>query len=169
MTASRTPPEPGRREEYAGLVTRLLALSVDAVLLLIASVAVGFGVPALWASVEGSAPGWLKDGAEVAAGLLPLLYFWLGWWIAGRTLGGLVFGFVVLRTDGSRAGVWRAGARAFFGLLLAPLWLAGMILTVLDSRRRAAHDLLMGTIVRRVRPNGHTATPTRDARLRDRS
>jgi len=60
--------------------------------------------------------------------------------------------------------VWRAGARAFFGLLFAPIWLAGMILTVLDSRRRAAHDLLMGTIVRRVRPNGHIATPTPDAR-----
>jgi uncharacterized RDD family membrane protein YckC len=164
MTAARTPPEPGRREEYSGLVTRLLALSVDAVLLLIASVAVGFGVPALWASVEGSAPGWLKDGAQAAAALLPLLYFWLGWWIAGQSLGGLVFGIIVLRRDGSRVGVWRAGARAFFGLLFAPIWLAGMILTVLDSRRRAAHDLLMGTIVRRVRPNGHIATPTPDAR-----
>jgi uncharacterized RDD family membrane protein YckC len=150
MTAGEKRREPERREQYSGMVTRLLALGVDAVLLLIASVAVGFGVPALWGSVEGSAPGWLKDCAGVAAGLLPLLYFWLSWCLPGQTLGGLVFGITVLRTDGSPVGIQRAGARALFGLLLAPIWLAGMIVTVLDSRRRAAHDLLMGTVVRRM-------------------
>ena len=150
MTAFDRPPGPERREQYSGLVTRLLALGADAVLLLIVSVAVGFGVPALWGAVEEPAPGWLKDGTELAAALLPLLYFWLGWWLAGQTLGGLLFGFAVLRTDGSGVGMPRAGLRAFFGLLFAPVWLAGMILTVLDSRRRAAHDILMGTVVRRV-------------------
>lgn len=150
MTAGEKRREPEGRGQYSGLVTRLLALGVDAVLLLIASVAVGFGVPALWGSVEGSAPGWLKDGAEVTAGLLPFLYFWLSWCIPGQTLGGLVFGITVLRTDGSPVGMLRAGARALFGLLLAPVWLAGMIVTVLDPQRRAAHDLLMGTVVRRV-------------------
>jgi Mce-associated membrane protein len=156
MTAGEKPPEPERREQceqraqYSGLVTRLLALGVDAALLLIASVAVGFGVPALWASVEGSAPGWLKDGAQVAAGILPFLYFWLGWCVPGQTLGGLIFGITLRRTDGSPVGVLRAGVRAFFGLLLAPIWLAGMVVTVLDAKRRAAHDLLMGTVVRRM-------------------
>jgi uncharacterized RDD family membrane protein YckC len=152
MTAGEKPPEPERRErqQYSGLVTRLLALGVDGALLLIASVAIGFGVPALWASVEGSAPAWLKDGAQLVAGILPFLYFWLGWCVLGQTLGGLVFGIAVRRTDGSPVGVLRAGARAFFGLLLAPIWLAGMSITLLDAKRRAAHDLLMGTDVRRV-------------------
>lgn len=148
MTGTHPPARPPGHEQYAGLVTRLLALSADAVTLLIASVAVGFGVPALWASVEGTAPVWLRDGAHVAAGLLPLLYFWLSWCVPGQTLGGLIFGIVVQRTDGSPVGVLRAGTRAFLGLLLAPIWLAGMILTLLDPRRRAAHDLLLGTVVR---------------------
>ncbi|MEY9934976.1 putative RDD family membrane protein YckC [Catenulispora sp. GP43] len=139
-----------QHEQYSGLVTRLAALSIDAVLLLIASVAVGFGVPALWSSVEGSVPGWLKDGSEVVAALLPLLYFWLSWCVTCQTLGGMLFGIAVLRPDGSRVGVPRAAARAFFGLLFAPIWLVGMVITVLDPRRRAAHDILMGTVVRRV-------------------
>ena len=149
MTAGDKPPAAVRRQQYSGLVTRLLALGVDAVVLLVASVAVGFGVPALWSSVQGSAPGWLKDGAHVAAGLLPLLYFWLSWCVLGRTPGDLVFGIVVRRTDGSPVGVLRAGARAFLGLLLAPIWLVGMIAVVLDPRRRAVHDMLLGTVVRR--------------------
>jgi uncharacterized RDD family membrane protein YckC len=150
MTTGAQLPQPEPRAQYSGLVTRLLTLGVDAILLLIASVAVGFGVPALWGSVEGSSPGWLKDGAQVAAGLLPLLYFWLSWCVVGQTVGGLIFGIAVVRTDGSPVGVLRAGARAFFGLLLAPIWLAGMLLTVLDPRRRAVHDVLLGTVVRRV-------------------
>ena len=56
----------------------------------------------------------------------------------------------VLRTDGSPVGVLHAGARASFGLLLPLIWLAGMFPTVLDSRRRARHGLLSGTVVRRV-------------------
>lgn len=149
MTAGDKPPGPSRREQYPGLVTRLLALGVDSVLLLIASVAVGLGIPALWGAVQGSVPVWLKDGAQVTAAVLPLAYFWLCWCVLAQTLGGLVFGIVVLRSDGSPVGVLRAGARAFFGLLLAPIWLIGMIVMVLDPRRRAAHDMLMGTVVRR--------------------
>ena len=150
MTAGEKPADLRRREGYAGLVTRLLALGVDAVVLLITSVAVGFGVPALWASVEGSAPGWLKDSAYAVAAFIPFLYFWLSWCLPGQTIGGLIFGTIVRRTDCSPVGVARAALRAFLGLLLAPIWLAGMITTVLDSRRRAAHDLLMGTVVRQV-------------------
>ena len=150
MTAGEEPSAHERHEQYSGLVTRLSALSVDAVLLLIASVAVGFGVPALWASVEGSAPGWLKDGAEIVAALLPFLYFWLSWCVTGQTLGDVLFGIAVLRPDGSRVGAPRAALRAFFGLLFAPIWLAGMVTTVLDPRRRAAHDIVMGTAVRRL-------------------
>ena len=56
MTAEKQRGEPERREQYPGLVTRLLALGMDAVLLLIASVALGFGVPALWGSVGGRLP-----------------------------------------------------------------------------------------------------------------
>jgi uncharacterized RDD family membrane protein YckC len=100
--------------------------------------------------VEGSTPAWLKDGAQVVAGLLPFLYFWLSWCVTGQTLGCLIFGIAVQRADGSPVGVLRAGTRVFFGVLLAPIWLVGMVVTVLDSRRRAAHDLLMGTVVRRV-------------------
>jgi uncharacterized RDD family membrane protein YckC len=132
-----------------GIVSRFLALGVDASLLAIGALLVGLGVPALWSAVDGSVPDWLRVSTETAAALLPLVYFWLGWWIRGRTPGGFLVGAVVCRQDGSRLGFVRAGARAFLGLLLAPVWLVGMVVVLVDPRRRALHDLLLGTVVLR--------------------
>jgi uncharacterized RDD family membrane protein YckC len=128
----------------------MFALTVDAVLLTLVATAIGAGVPALWRSLTGSAPGWLETAAGVTAALAPFVYFWLSWCVPGATFGELLLGIVVRRTDGSRVGVGRAALRAFLGLLLAPVWLIGMILTVVDPRRRALHDVLLGTVVQRV-------------------
>lgn len=141
--------QPERRGLYAGIVSRLLALVIDAVILGVAAIAVGLGGPALWSAVAGSAPHWLTAGAGVVAGLLPFLYFWLCWWLGGQTAGSVMVGMVVRRADGSRVGAFRAAARAFLGLAFAPVWLVGLLVTVVNPRRRALHDLLLGTVVRR--------------------
>lgn len=139
----------GGREAYAGLVSRLLALAVDAALLAVAVPVVGVLAPGLWGAVAGSAPEWLRVVSGVLAGVLPFAYFWLCWCTAGRTAGGLLLGTAVRRPDGGRVRAPRAAARAVLGLIFAPIALAGMLLTVLDPRRRALHDLLLRTVVRR--------------------
>jgi uncharacterized RDD family membrane protein YckC len=141
--------QPGAaRELYAGLVSRMLALGVDASLLAVAALVIGLGAPALWSAVDGSAPHWLRAGADVVVAVLPLLYFWIGW-VRGRTVGCFLVGVVVRRKNGAPLGTVRAGVRAFVGLMFAPVWLVGMVLTLADPRRRALHDLLLKTVVLR--------------------
>lgn len=150
MTTAPTTPRVDHHRQYAGLVSRLLALAVDAVLLTVVTAAIAAGAPAVWSAVLGSAPAWLETTAGAVALVLPFAYFWISWWIAGSTAGDLLFGLVVRRADGSPVGAARAGVRAFLGLLFAPVWLVGMVLTVTNPRRRALHDMLMGTVVRQV-------------------
>jgi uncharacterized RDD family membrane protein YckC len=150
MTAAQPTSWSSLRRQYAGLVSRLLALTVDAVLLTIGAAAIGVGVPTLWDAVTGSTPDWLEVAAGTVAAVLPFAYFWLSWSVSGSTIGELLFGFAVRRTDGSRVGVARAALRAFLGLLFAPIWLVGMLLTVSDPLRRALHDVLMGTATPRM-------------------
>jgi uncharacterized RDD family membrane protein YckC len=138
------------REAYAGLVTRLLALGIDAGLLALAVPAIAVGAPAVWESLTNTTPRWLQIGAGAAAAALPFVYFWLCWCTSGRTAGGAVLGAAARRADGARLGVIHAGARAVLGLLFAPLWLAGMVLIAFDPRRRALHDVFFHTVVRRV-------------------
>ena len=147
--ASVARPAASEREAYAGLVSRLLALGVDAVLLAAAVSLVGAGAPALWGVVVGTAPDWLRVCCGLLAGLTPFAYFWLCWCTSGRTVGGLLLGTAVRRPDGSRLRAPRAAVRAVLGLVFAPVTLAGMLLTVVDPHRRALHDLLLGTVVRR--------------------
>ena len=138
------------RDAYAGLASRLLALAVDAVALAIVVPLVGTGVPGLWgALVVGPAPGWLQVCSGVLAALVPFGYFWLCWWTAGHTLGGALFGTAVRRPDGTRVGTARSAVRAAIGILLAPIWLVGLLYSVLDPRRRGLHDVLLSTVVRR--------------------
>lgn len=137
---------------YAGIVTRLAALTVDATLLALAVIFVANGPPAVWASLAGSAPGWLKVISETAAALLPVAYFAMCWWATGRTVGGLLFGTAVRRRGGEHLGLGRALLRAVLGLLLPLVWLVGLITILTDGRRRALHDRVFGTVVLRSAP-----------------
>jgi len=135
--------------DYAGLVTRMAALIVDAVVLTLVVPIMANGPPSMWAAITGEAPGWLKSLCQIAAALLPILYFGLLWWGTGQTLGGLVFGTMVRRQDGEHLGPIRSLLRAAVGLLLPIVWLAGMVFVLWDPRRRALHDRLFGTVVLR--------------------
>jgi uncharacterized RDD family membrane protein YckC len=128
----------------------LLALAVDAVLLAALVALIGAGVPAVWGAVIGSVPDWLRVTCGVLAGLTPFGYFWLCWCTSGRTAGGLLLGTAVRRPDGSRVRAPRAAVRAILGLVFAPVALCGLLLIVVDPRRRAVHDLLLRTVVRRI-------------------
>lgn len=135
--------------DHAGLVTRMAALVVDAIVLTLVVPVMAGGPPSMWAAITGTAPGWLKSLSQICAALLPVLYFGLLWWGTGQTLGGLVFGTVVRRSDGDQLGPARSLLRAVAGLLLPIVWLIGMLFILWDPRRRALHDRLFGTVVLR--------------------
>ena len=78
------------------------------------------------------------------------------WWLASQTVGGLVVGTVVLRPDGSELSLLHAALRAAIGLLLAPVWMVGLLAVLWDGQRRAWHDRLLHTVVRYA-PHGRAA------------
>ena len=132
---------------YAGLVSRLAALVVDVGLLTVAGLAISVLPSLAWDQVVGDSPGWLAAGSAVVAGLLPLAYFAGSWWLAGETVGDMLLGLVVRHREGHELSLLQAILRAFFGLLLAPLWLVGLLAVLWDERRRAWHDSLFRTVV----------------------
>lgn len=134
-------------QPYAGLVTRLTGMTVDTILLTLAGLAVGTLPTLAWEQVVGRSPGWLAAASSAAGALLPWAYFTGCWWLSGRTLGAMVVGVVVRTSAGAGISLLRAAGRAAVGLLLAPLWLVGLIGVVTDDRRRAWHDRLFGTVV----------------------
>jgi uncharacterized RDD family membrane protein YckC len=154
----------GARQPYAGLVSRAAALTIDGMLMAVAVPTVASGIPSIWASLQGSAPGWVSVLCQAGAALLPVVYFGLCWSATGQTIGGLLLGTVVRRPDGSHVGLGRALLRALAGLALPVIWLAGMLWVLWDGKRRALHDRLFNTVVLyRTPPRPAKVTPPRPA------
>jgi uncharacterized RDD family membrane protein YckC len=134
-------------EAYAGLVSRLVALAIDVVVVTVsAGVAVAVLVGGSEVLLRGT-PAWVTVTAGLAAGLLPPAYFSVFWWIKGQTPGNMAMGIALKRQDGEPPAFARSLIRALIGLLLAPVWLLGMVLILVDDRRRSLLDRACGTAV----------------------
>ncbi|WP_027343501.1 RDD family protein [Hamadaea tsunoensis] len=147
-----------RHSAYAGLVSRIGGLIVDALIAAVLVAVIAKGIPELWKLVAGELPGWVQTVLRYAADFAPLVYFAGAWRLTGETIGGYLFGTVVRRTDGRRIGVIRAVLRAFIGLLFAPVWLLAMVTVLWDERRRSLLDMAFGTVVTYA-PRPGTPTP----------
>jgi uncharacterized RDD family membrane protein YckC len=148
MTAHSAPAALPHRA-YAGLVSRLAALGIDVILLALGAAATRLLPPAIWQEIFGRpAPEWFDTACGFAAAALPWLYFTGSWWLASQTVGGLIIGIVVLRPDGGELSLLHAALRAAILLLLAPVWMVGMLAVLWDEQRRAWHDRLLRTVVR---------------------
>jgi uncharacterized RDD family membrane protein YckC len=134
---------------YAGLVSRLAALSVDLILVVVAASAVRVLPEVVWKTITHvPVPGWLSNTFGLAAALLPFLYFALCWWLPGQTVGQMLLGIAVRRHNGQEdPTLIQAALRSAFGLALAPLWLVGMVAILWDAKRRAWHDKIFRTVV----------------------
>ncbi|MFZ0090529.1 MAG: RDD family protein [Solirubrobacteraceae bacterium] len=135
---------------YVGLVTRAVALVVDAVVIDLIALLIG-GAVSLVAGALGS--GTRINAVEAIIGgfawfLWSGAYFVAFWTLTGQTPGNRLMGITVMRADGGGIGISRA-SRRFIGLILAALPLgAGFIRVLFDDRRRGFHDRLAGTVVR---------------------
>lgn len=135
----------GRRRSHAGALSRLVALGIDVGLVAFVATQGLAAVLGVIGSVVDEVPTWLVAGSAAVAALLMPAYLALGWWVWGRTLGGAVAGFAVVRADGRRLGPLRALARAIAGLTLVPVWTLGMLRSTVDPARRGWLDLLLRT------------------------
>jgi uncharacterized RDD family membrane protein YckC len=134
---------------YAGLVTRAVALIVDALAIDAIALLTG-GAINLVLSVFG-ASGRINLGVALAGGVAWFLwsgaYFVAFWTLTGQTPGARLMSIRVTGPSG-RIGVCRA-VRRFLGLILCLIPLgAGFIPVLFDDRRRGLHDRLAGTVVR---------------------
>lgn len=136
-----------RPDAYAGLVSRAVALLIDVLVLVVGTAAMYIVLIEGSGLMLGGTPSWVRPLTGALAGVLPTAYFTLAWWLTGQTVGDVVMGVAVTRADGTHLTLFRALLRAVVGLALAPVWLAGMIATLLDDRRRSLLDMVFGTVV----------------------
>ena len=159
-----TGPMPGE-VAYAGLVTRAIAIVIDALLIDVAALAVT-GAVLLLESVFGPS----RDHhvlAIVAGGALFFVwvacYFVTFWTTTGQTPGSRVMQIRLARADLGHVGTGRALAR-LAGMVVSMPLLWGYLPILWTARRRTAFDLMAGTVVTVVPPPVPRGGSSRGAR-----
>jgi uncharacterized RDD family membrane protein YckC len=138
-----------KAREYGGLSSRGTAFIVDLVLAHLIVLFVGLGIWLIFSLVGGLRPQWLAD-ALVAVGwfVVVSVYFVVFWTLTGQTPGMRLLQLRVTGRSGKPIGVVRALVR-FVGLLISVVLIVGVLPVLFDKRRRALHDFIAGTVVRR--------------------
>lgn len=136
---------PNREGQFAGPVTRLLALAVD--------VAAGWGIFTLLAVGINFAVGLFTAGSFsllhhqvagiIAAVVWGFLYFSVGWALTGRSIGMAVLGARVVTLEGGHPG----GRPAVVRTIVLPVSVLFFFVGLLRSDRRALNDLCANTCV----------------------
>jgi uncharacterized RDD family membrane protein YckC len=135
--------------EYAGVVSRAIALAIDAIvvqgtLLLVAAL---LGLVA--SLVGGITLGTFEQLVAAAIWAAATAAYFVIWWsLTGQTLGQRAMQLVVLTADGTGPPPpMRSTVRVLWlGLCILPLF-AGFLPALVDDRRRGLHDLVAGTVV----------------------
>ncbi len=161
MTDSPTEEEP----EYAGLMTRAIAVIADAVVINLTALLVESGAALAVALFH--LPKNVKAILVVIGGIAYVLwtiaYFVAFWSTTGQTPGARVMQIRLSTADGDRIGL-RQGIWRCIGMLLAALPLfAGYLLILVDGRRRGLQDRLARTLVVRA-PEVSLAAELRERR-----
>lgn len=135
--------------EYVGLVSRTVAIVIDAVIINL--VALISGVATMLVTDTLGFPQQLKDVITVIGGVIytgwVVLYFVVLWAVNAQTFGGRVMGFRVQHPDGARVSLRRSVTR-FGAMVLAALPLGlGFVRVLFDEQRRGFHDRVANTVV----------------------
>ena len=165
-----TPAVDGTGSAFAGLVTRLVAFSLDALLINVVawSVALVVGIALSLFHLPKEVEIVFAAIGGVIAICWSIGYFTFFWSTTGQTPGNRVMSIDVRTATGERL----RPRRAFLRVLLLPLAVltlgVGLALILVDRRRRALHDILVGTeVVYVVKvPRARAAARPRAPRLR---
>lgn len=134
---------------YVGLVSRAVAIVIDAAILNLIAVVTGASVALLMDTL--SMPSQTRSAVAVIGGAVYGLwvvgYFVAFWAVTGQTLGDRIMGFRVQPAHGARLKPRRALVR-FGALVLSAIPLgAGFLPVLFDDRRRGFHDRVARTVV----------------------
>ncbi len=135
------------RGERAGFVTRLAALTADAIIVWVAlRGTVSLLLLAEHALRRFAPPFSLGELLFVSAPVIVILYNVVFWWLRGQTPGKWLLGLRVVALGGGKVGLGRALIR-FIGYLLSALPFYLGFLWILGPERRGFHDRLARTEV----------------------
>ena len=141
--------EPAVAADYAGLVTRAIALAIDAAIVQGALLLIA-GMLSLIGSLVGGVDFGTVAKVLTAVGWVVITagYFVVGWSTAGQTLGMRAMELSVLTSDALLPPrPLRSLVRVvFLALCILPLF-AGFLPVLFDGRRRGLHDMVAGTVV----------------------
>jgi uncharacterized RDD family membrane protein YckC len=141
------------RAGRAGIVSRLLALTLDLVVVVLIDMVLVAGVAVIRAlftqSVQVEVPP--PPLGHIVAALLLVAYMVHGWTLGGRTLGMILLGLRAVREDGGDIKLPRAIVRALAYLVFPP----GILWAVVSSKNASLQDLIVDTAV--VYDRGHAA------------
>ncbi|HWH95137.1 MAG TPA: RDD family protein [Baekduia sp.] len=148
-TADVLTAEADATNKYAGVVSRAIALGIDAAIVQ-GTLLIVAALLALIAALVGGLD--LGPAAQALAGaawvVATAAYFVIWWSISGQTPGQRAMRLAVLTTDGNRPpNIIRSIVRVLWlGICILPLF-AGFLPALVDDRRRGLHDLVAGTVV----------------------
>jgi uncharacterized RDD family membrane protein YckC len=153
----------GYQGYYAGFASRLLAMIIDTVILVLTYVGLawfisvalrilplgrifGFSLSALLGQQESGQV--LSTETVIAVFTLStIVYYVFLWTMTGQTLGMILLGLRVVTIEGRRLTIWRAILR-FIGYMIAALpFFLGFVWVLVDDRRQGWHDKIAGTYV----------------------
>jgi uncharacterized RDD family membrane protein YckC len=131
---------------HAGVVTRLLAAAVDAVLVVLLAAALDLaaaGARFLWSPVSFRWPRPTTEVLVVAVLAVAVLYLTAGWALAGRTYGSRLMGLRVLSSRLRLLGWTRSLVRA----LTCVIWPIGLLWCGVSRTRSSVADLVVRSVV----------------------
>jgi uncharacterized RDD family membrane protein YckC len=133
----------------AGFVSRLIAFSIDVVIVVVTIGILTWVVGQIEVLFEEFLPRDLRlqQGFAFAIPFIVALYFIGFWALTGSTIGKWVLGLRVVRADGSPPTTGRSAIRFVGYLISAIVFFLGFIWVLFDEERRAWHDDLAGTWV----------------------
>lgn len=131
---------------HAGVVTRLLAAAVDAVLVVLLAAALDLaaaGARFLWSPVNFRWPRPTTEVLVVAVLAVAVVYLTAGWALAGRTYGSRLMGLRVLSSRLRLLGWTRSLVRA----LTCVVWPIGLLWCGISRTRSSVADLVVRSVV----------------------
>jgi uncharacterized RDD family membrane protein YckC len=140
---------PNREGQYAGGITRLLAIAVDllAVWGIFLLLSAGFDAAVRLVSGHTYEIQNHRTVGLVAVIVFGFLYFALQWNLSGRTIGMAILGAHVVTTEGHSITFRQSAIRTIVLPFAIVFWFVGLIEIVIRADRRALHDLCAGTCV----------------------
>jgi uncharacterized RDD family membrane protein YckC len=141
-----TPDQGAPAPAHAGVVTRLLAAALDAVVVVVLTALLDLaaaGARFLWSPADFR---WPRPTAVVTVSVLLLVavvYLAIGWALTGRTYGSRLMGLRVLSSQYRQLGWTRSILRA----LISVIWPIGLLWCGISRTRLSLSDVVLRTVV----------------------